>query len=167
MAEMALTWLRNALGSNPQDPPFLVLYPGKSHGVQCAWLGKISFEHSSGITLCGVPNAALHLSSIASRRILSSPLRVPHERREYFCKPDCRALWRAPAFKGPPMALNRTCQLIEVFDAQDGLAADRDTTIQLPYRLRRHSASGRNVRCSPLFELMMRELEHPNTLLRE
>jgi hypothetical protein len=94
---MALTWLRNALGSNPQDPPFLVLYPGKSHCVQCAWLGKISLEHSSGITLRGVPNAALHLSSIASRLILSSPLRVPHERREYFCKPDCRAFWRAPA----------------------------------------------------------------------
>jgi len=65
------------------------------------------------------------------------------------------------------MASNGTRELVEVLDTQDRLAANRDTTVQLPYGLGCHPASSHDVGCSPLCEVVMRKLEHPNALLRQ
>lgn len=64
------------------------------------------------------------------------------------------------------MAVNAASEIMEVFDSQDCLAADRDATVQLPNRLSGYSPPGDNLGCSPLFEVMVRKLEHPNALLR-
>ena len=63
------------------------------------------------------------------------------------------------------MTMNGARKVIEVLDAHNRLAANRNTTVQLPYRLSSHEASGRDVGRTPFFEVVVRKLEHSDALL--
>lgn len=130
---------------------------GQRGGVERAGPGEISFEYSGR-------NLALQRNECSSAPEFDRAVSCARHSATDTARVTGISLQARSQDRLACSSLQRASVSLQPNGRDDCLAADQDTTIQLPYGLGRHPVSGHNVGRSPLCEVVMRKLEHSDAL---